>query len=107
MSLSGFQLKKDGLNGDQTLAEILDWSFNWIKKWLVISDSITSSSWTDDSGGIINNISENNANGITSAFIDLIGGAIGDKYLVTNTVITAGGRTASRSFLLNVVEKKP
>jgi len=38
MSLSGFKLLKDGLHGDQTLLEILDWSFNWAKKWLVTGD---------------------------------------------------------------------
>jgi len=107
MSLSGFKLLKDGLHGDQTLLEILDWSFNWAKKWLVTGDIISSSSWADNSGGILNNITENNANGITTAFIDVVGGAIGEQFLVTNTVITAGGRTASRSFLFNIVEKKP
>ncbi len=107
MSLRGFKLKKDGLHGDQVPTEILDWSFNWAKKWLVNGDTITTSLWSDDAGGIISHISDNNINGITSLVLDLIGAVAGEQFLVTNLISTSGGRTASRSFLLDVVAKKP
>lgn len=75
--------------------DVLDYAEDWAA-WLADAgaDSITSSSWTVPAG-----ITQNNAaRTSTKTTIWLSGGTVGATYRITNRIVTAGGRTAERSF---------
>lgn len=86
---------------DKTPAEELDYMWDW-KNWLD-GDSVDSDSWTVDTG-----LTEIDTAGGASTLrtIWLGGGTAGTTYRVTNTVVTVGGRTAARSFYINVVDAR-
>ena len=78
---------------------VLDYTIDW-STWLG-SDTISTSSWTVESG--ITKDSDNNTT--TTATIWLSGGTAGTDYTVTNTIVTAGGRTDQRSLLIAVRQR--
>lgn len=78
---------------------VLDYSFNWAT-WLV-SDTISTSTWTADTGITINSTT----NTTTLATVWLSGGAAGTTYIVTNRIVTNGGRTEDRSLTINVEQR--
>ena len=73
----------------QTAAELLDWTINWATRGLG-SDTISTSVWSQSSTDFtISDISNTN---MTTTFW-LTGGIAGNSYSITNTIVTAGGRT--------------
>jgi len=77
----------------------LDYTISWLS-WLN-GDTIATSSWAAESGITI----EDESNTTTTATVWLSGGTLGEVYLATNTIVTAGGRTDERSITLRVTEK--
>ena len=74
----------------------LDFTIDW-SEWLD-DDTISSSDWTVPDG-----ITEASAtNDTTTATVWLSGGTAGTRYTVTNTIVTAGGRTDERSIVIAV-----
>lgn len=76
---------------DATLDYVIDWS-----AWLADSglDTITSSTWVVAAGLTQSSPSYTS----TTAKVWLSGGVADTTYRVTNRILTAGGRTADRSF---------
>ena len=64
-------------------------------------DTIFTSTWTVEPGITV----ESSTNDTTSATIWLSGGISGNEYTVTNTIVTAGGRTKDLSFILVVEDQ--
>jgi len=75
---------------------VLDFSIDW--STYLGSDTISSSSWSVPGG--ITTVS--NSNTTTAATIYLSGGTAGQTYKLTNTIVTAGGRTDSRDIVIIV-----
>lgn len=75
---------------------ILDYSFNW-GPWLD-GDTISTSTWILDSPLTIESASE--VFDDTTTGLTISGGTLGEDYLVTNRITTAGGLTEDRSFEL-------
>lgn len=81
----------------KTSAEVLDYQVDW-SSWLG-SDTVSGSEWAVTTGLTIDSSSFDT----TATTVWLSGGTVGSAYTVTNTITTAGLRTATRSFniLLN------
>ena len=77
----------------------LDFGFNWAD--LLDHDTISSSSWACDAGVSIGSAAQTAS--VTIAFV--VAGATPGSYDVTNTIVTAQGRTDSRSFRIVVVQR--
>jgi len=99
MARSAFATDDRGQRVLQDPSDNLDYTFDWTD-WLA-GDTIATSSWTA-AAGLTEGV---NANTTTTATVWLSGGTAGVSYVVTNTVTTAGGRTASRSFYVDIVER--
>lgn len=67
--------------------EVLDYVRDWSA--LLGADTISTSTWTPDSGITVNSSS----NTTTTATVWLSGGTLGTTYGVRNRIVTAGGRT--------------
>ena len=78
---------------------VLDYSFNWAT-WLD-DDTISASTWTADTGIIIDSSSTTT----TVATVWLSGGTAGTTYTVTNRIVTAASRTEDRSLTINVAQR--
>jgi len=77
----------------------LDYSFDW-GPWLGI-DTITASSWAIDKSGLsIIPASETFDDTTTRAF--LTGGALNERYVITNQITTNGSRTDERSVEIHI-----
>jgi hypothetical protein len=79
--------------------EILDYTRNMAG--LLGSDTITSSSWSVQSGLIV--VSHSNTTTTTTVFIS--GGTDQNRYRIKNTVVTSGGRTLVRSLDIVIRDK--
>lgn len=77
----------------------LDYRLDW-SEWLA-SDTISTSTWSADTGITVTT----STNTTTTATVWLAGGTLGQAYTVTNRVVTAGGRTDERSFLVVITER--
>lgn len=79
---------------------ILDYTIDW-SNWLS-TDTIASSSFTVPAG-----LSQPQAatHDNTTATCWLSSGTAGEKYLITNRIVTAAGRTQDRSFVLQIAEE--
>lgn len=77
----------------------LDYQVNWAA-WLG-SDTIQTSTWITDDGITISN----QASTATTATVWLAGGTINQAYMVTNRIVTVGGRTEDRSFQIVIAER--
>lgn len=77
-------------------AGVLDYTENWAT-WLG-SDTISTSTWVAETGITIDSETETD----TTAIVWLSGGTVGNVYTVTNTIITAAGRTQTRTILVFV-----
>lgn len=78
----------------------LDYSVDWVT-WLA-GDTIANSSWTVSATSLV---IITDVNTTTSATVWLSGGVAGKRYLVTNTIITVGGRTDQRTLIINGTDK--
>ena len=83
---------------DETLDYTLDWS-----KYLqnLSNDTISSSTWTEDSGGIS---IDSDTNSTTKTTVFLSGGSDGEKYTLENLIVTSGGRTVKRAIVVEISE---
>lgn len=79
---------------------VLDYTFDWNTNWLD-GDTISTSSWSADSGITI----DSDTNTTTTATVWLSGGTADTEYEVTNTIVTAGGRTAQRTLIVKVEKR--
>lgn len=79
-------------------AEVLDYTINWDDGWLASGDSISTSTWSVDTGITQNSESETT----TTTTVTLSGGSLGDWYEAENTVATAQGRTGVRTILIQM-----
>jgi len=84
-------------NKDPT--EVLDYTIDW--ETLLAGDTISTSVWAVPTG-----ITEDSESETTVlAIIWVSGGTVDKQYTLTNTIVTAGGRTRVRSIAINVVER--
>lgn len=75
---------------------VLDYPIDW-SDWLD-SDTISTSAWTVEPG-----ITEDSSSNTTTvATIWLSGGTAGETYSITNTIVTAGGRTNDQTITIEV-----
>jgi hypothetical protein len=84
-------------NKDPT--EVLDYTIDW--ETLLDGDTISTSEWAADTGITQDSESETT----TLAIIWVSGGTVDKQYTLTNTIVTAGGRTRVRSIAINVIER--
>lgn len=81
---------------------VLDYIVNWAT--FLGADTIASDSWEGTGGpGGITSVLETNST--TASTIWLSGGTLGQKYALTNRIVTAGGRTEDRTIYVKVKEK--
>ena len=88
----GIQIEKDP---DAVLDYQMDWS-TWLD-----TDTISTSTWDVPTG--LTEDSETETTTTTTVWIS--GGTAGTTYTVTNEIVTAAGRTDSRSILIKVVQR--
>ncbi len=79
---------------------ILDYAWDW-SKWLV-DDVIATHTVTVPSG--VTKVTSTNTNTIVTAWLS--GGTDGTDYLINCQIVTSGGRTDSRAFILQVRDDK-
>lgn len=80
---------------------ILDYVIDW-SPWLATdSDTISTSTWTVETG--ITKVSDTIFGTNTKTRIWLSGGTTDDEYLLTNTITTDMGRTDERTIQIKVV----
>jgi len=94
----------DYIRAEKGLAEVVDYSIDYAKTFALVTpaDTISSSSWAISANGTLGAISTSGS--IATAFIS--GGTkIGELIRLTNTMITAGGRTHVRLILIKVVNR--
>jgi hypothetical protein len=78
---------------------ILDYSIDWTS-WLGL-DTIQTSTWMVPTG--ITKPSDSLVGALATVWLS--GGTVGTSYIVTNRVVTAGGRTDERSITVRVIDK--
>lgn len=82
---------------------VLDYKIDW-STWLASSspaDTISTSTWTVPSGIT----KDTDSKTTTETTIWLSGGTAGNKYALTNKIVTAGGRTAERTIYVTVRDR--
>jgi hypothetical protein len=80
---------------------VLDYSVDW-SLWLA-GDEISASEWILEEGALLEQVSGTNTT--TKATVWLRGGQAGTTYLVTNRIVTAGGRTDERTISVKVEDR--
>lgn len=78
--------------------EVLDYTIDWTAR--LDADTIVTSTWIVPTGIVKD--SDSIVAGAKATLIWLHGGTIGEKYTLTNRVITVGGRTMDQSVDLQV-----
>lgn len=85
----------------KTVLEVYDYGFNYAD-FLDTADTISTSTWTIPAG-LTTGASSNNT---TTTSVFLSGGTLNADYSCVNRVVTAGGRTFERTFILRIVASK-
>ena len=80
---------------------VLDYSVDWLL-WLA-GDQISSSEWILEAGATIQKITDTFTNSRTVVWLG--GGDRGITYLVTNRIVTVGGRTDDRTISVKVEDR--
>ncbi len=80
---------------------VLDYSVDW-SAWLA-GDQIATSSWLLEEGALLEVVSD--AKTMTKTTVWLRGGQKGTTYLVTNRIVTMGGRTDDRTITVKVEDR--
>ena len=80
---------------------VMDYKIKWYR-WLG-TDTILSSSWSADSPNIT--IDDGTQHNDTEAVVWLSGGVAGETYILTNHIVTAGGREEDGSIRIVMVHK--
>lgn len=78
---------------------VLDYTVDWAA-WLD-DDTISVSTWTAESGIEIADDSSTD----TTATVFVSGGTVGERYAVTNHIVTAGGREDDRTLTIRIREQ--
>lgn len=65
------------------------------------TDTISTSTWSADSGITI----DSDSNDTSTATVWLSGGTAGNQYTITNRIVTSGGRTKDKSFIVKVEQQ--
>ncbi len=78
--------------------EVLDYSLNWSSA--LAGDTIVTSTWAISDSSLVENHSTNSS---TSATIWLEDGTTNTTYTVTNTIVTAAGRTFQQSVSIRIL----
>lgn len=78
----------------------LFYTYDW-SKWLGVSETITTSTWTVPSGLTKTNESSTT----TTAKVQISGGTVGQNYRVTNHIVTSIGQVDERSFQIHCEER--
>lgn len=79
---------------------VLDYSLDW-SEWLMVGDSLAVSSWLAEAGITIDSYARDG--NVTTVWLS--GGQAGRPYIVTNRVVTGGGREDDRSIVVYVTER--
>lgn len=79
---------------------VLDYGFDW-SDWLATGETISTSTWTVESG--ITKDSDSKTSTITSIWLS--GGTAGERYRISNLIVTSASRTDERSFIVVVAER--
>ena len=80
---------------------VLDYSVDW-SAWLA-GDQISSSEWLLEEGAAIEKVTDTST--ATGATVWLRGGNAATTYLVTNRIVTVGGRTDDRTISVKVEDR--
>ncbi len=80
---------------------VLDYSVDW-SAWLG-ADEIASSEWLLEQGALIEKVTDTAT--ATKTTVWLRGGQQGTTYLVTNRIVTSGGRTDDRTISVKVEDR--
>lgn len=80
---------------------VLDYSVDW-SLWLA-GDEISTSEWILAQGALLEKVTDTKTT--TKATVWLRGGEAGTTYLVTNRIVTVGGRTDDRTISVKVEER--
>ena len=83
-------------SADATLDFPQDWS-----SWLADGDSISTSTWTAESGLTV----DSDSNTTTTATAVISGGTTGKTYQVTNAIVTANGLDESVSWFIKIQDQ--
>lgn len=76
---------------------VLDYGFDWqADGYLASGETISTSTWTAATGLTV----QSSSNTTTTTTVWLSGGTHGEDYLITNRIVTNGGRTDERSQLI-------
>ncbi len=78
-------------------SDVLDYVVDYVDWLAADSDTISTSTWAAETGITIDSETETG----TAATVWLSSGTAGTRYLVTNTIVTVGGRTKVVS--LNII----
>jgi len=81
--------------------EILDYELDWASR-LPEGDTISTSTWIITGTGLVK---DSDSHGDDSTTVWLSAGTLGTKYVLTNRVVTTGGRTMDQSVNLSVKAK--
>jgi hypothetical protein len=80
---------------------VLDYSVDW-SLWLG-EDQITGSQWILAPGALLEQVTDTHT--ATRSTVWLRGGEAGKSYVVTNRIVTSGGRTDDRSITVRVEDR--
>ncbi len=80
---------------------VLDYSVDW-SAWLA-GDQIDTSTWLLEDGALLEVVSD--AKTMAKTTVWLRGGQKGTTYLVTNRIVTMGGRTDDRTITVKVEDR--
>lgn len=75
---------------------VLEYTFNW-ENWLLPGDSVATSTWSADVGITTGTAILNGP----MATVWLEGGTAGERYGVTNHIVTTAGRRDTRTLMVN------
>jgi hypothetical protein len=101
--VTGFKTDTQGDLIEKSPGDALDYELNWDvsgDSWLG-TDKIVTATWNVDSGLTVITQAKTN----TTATIWLSGGTLGVTYWVKCTIVTAAGRTKSRSFRVVIAQQ--
>ncbi len=81
-------------------SDVLDYQINWADA--LEADTISTSTWTVPAGS---SLTINSSSSAPTSSTVWLGGGVAGTHLVTNSIVTAGGRTIERSVELTVEER--
>jgi hypothetical protein len=89
--------------------EDLNYGINWSKptdNWLGDGNTITQSTWVVSPTGVSPALQQHGpTTNAGYAIVWLKDGVVGQKYIVTNNIVTSDGRKGSRSFEVRIINR--